>query len=290
MPEAEPSTRARVIVLECWGLVRRPVITIEGTRSHELTRLIAFRTLVKYLVLKEIKVKSRGTYLGVAWTLMNPLFTIIVYFGIFRYVFQVDIPNFLAFFLIGYLMWTFFSRAITAAARSVAADGNLVKQMVFPLEVLPIAAVLYHLFHHLVALALALPLMLVFWGGKFSLNLLWVGVVLAGFVCFTLATALWLATIGVFFRDTQDILEVGLPLLFWVTPIFYTVGMAPEFLRAILSANPLSSFLGAARTALLEGQMPSSADLGTAAAWVAAMLVLGMWVFARYRARFAEEL
>ena len=213
--------------------------TTSGARSHGVTRLLVARTLVKYLVLKEIKVKSRGTYLGVAWTLMNPLLTIIVYFVIFRYIFLVDIPNFLAFFLVGFLMWTFFSRAITAAATCVAANENLVKQAVFPLEVLPISAVLYHLFHHVVALGLALPLMLAFWGGKLTWNLLWVVVVLAGFVCFTLAVALWLATIGVFFRDTQDILEVGLPMLFWATPIFYNIGMAPEFLRPILAANPV---------------------------------------------------
>lgn len=262
----------------------------DGPLSDAARRLIVSRTLVKYLVLKEIKVKSRGTYFGVAWTLMNPLFTIIVYFVIFRHIFRVGIPNFLAFFIIGFLMWTFFARAITAAARCVADNENLVKQAVFPLEVLPISAVLYHLFHHAVALGLALPLVLAFWGGKLTLNLLWVGVILAGFVCFTMAVALWLATIGVFFRDTQDILEVGLPMLFWATPVFYSVGMAPEYLRPILAANPLSSFLGAVRTALLEGRMPSSAQLGFAAAWVAVMLIFGTWVFARYGPRFAEEL
>ncbi len=288
MQEVELSRGDRV--LEYRRLLRRLVNTTTGALSHVVKRLLASRTLVKYLVLKEIKVKSRGTYLGVAWTLMNPLLTIIVYFVVFRSIFRVEIPNFLAFFLVGFLMWTFFSRAITAAATCVAGNENLVKQSVFPLEVLPIAAVLYHLFHHAVALGLALPLMLAFWGGKLTLNLLWVGVVLAGFVCFTLAVALWLATIGVFFRDTQDILEVGLPMLFWATPIFYSVGMAPEFLRPIVAANPLSSFLGAVRTALLDGRIPSSGQLGLAAAWVVVMLVLGMWVFARHQPRFAEEL
>ena len=257
---------------------------------HAVKRIFAARTLVKYLVLKEIKVKSRGTYLGVAWTLMNPLFTIIVYYVIFRHIFRVDIPNFLAFFLIGFLMYAFFSRSISAAASCVEANEKLVQQAVFPLEVLPIAAVLYHLFHHLVALALALPLMLAFWGGKLTVNLLWLGVVLAGFVCFTLAVALWLATIGVFFRDTHDILDVGLQMLFWSTPIFYSVGMAPDFLRPIVAANPLSPFLGAARTALLDGRIPSGSQLGLAAAWIVVMLIVGTWVFARYRLRLAEEL
>ncbi|MGH9364259.1 MAG: ABC transporter permease [Thermoanaerobaculia bacterium] len=270
--------------------MKKLVARIPGPRTQGLRRLIAYRTLVKYLVLKEIKVKSRGTILGVGWTLLNPLFTIIVYFIVFQYIFRVGIPNFLAFFLAGFLMWTFFSRAITAATMCVAINGSLLKQSVFPLEVLPIATVLYHLFHHAVALGLALPLLLAFWGGKLTLNLLWVGVVLAAFVCFTLAVAFSLATIGVFFRDTHDILEVGLPMLLWSTPIFYHVGMAPDFLRPILAANPLSSFLGAARTALLDGQIPSGAQIGLAAAWLAVMLVVGISAFARCRSRFAEEL
>jgi hypothetical protein len=81
--------------------------------------VFAYRTLLKYLVLQEIKTKSRGTYLGVGWTLMNPLFTIVVYFVIFRHVFRVAIPDFLGFFLLGFLRWTFVARSITSSAAVV---------------------------------------------------------------------------------------------------------------------------------------------------------------------------
>ena len=203
-----------------------------------LSRLIAYRTLVKYLVLKDIKVKSRGTYLGVAWTLMNPLITIVTYFVVFQYIFRIGIPNFLAFFLVGFLMWTFFARAISGAATSVTGNEGLVLRASFPLEVLPVASVFYPLFHHLVALSLAVPLMLIFWGARLSWHLLWVVVILLAFVGFSLALALWFATVGVFFRDTSDILDVGLPVLFWVTPIFYNLPMAPAFLRPVTPAEP----------------------------------------------------
>ncbi len=258
--------------------------------TQRLRKLIAYRTLLKYLVLKEINVKSRGTYLGVAWTLVNPLLTILVYFVIFQYIFRIGIPNFLAFFLMGFLMWVFFSRSVAAAATSIVDNEAILKRSVFPLEVLPLAAVLYHLFHHVAALAIALPLMLVFWGAKLTWNLLWVGGVLGAFACFTLAVTLWLSTIGVFFRDTRDILEVGLPILFWGTPIFYTPEMVPQVLQPLVTANPLSSFIGAVRSALLGGQVPSGAQLGLMALWVAGMLASGIWVFSRYAPSFAEEL
>jgi lipopolysaccharide transport system permease protein len=254
-----------------------------------LSRLIAYRTLVKYLVLKDIKVKSRGTYLGVAWTLMNPLVTIVTYFVVFQFIFRVPIPNFLAFFLVGLLMWIFFSRAISTAATCVIENDAMVKQAAFPLEVLPVASVLYPLFHHLVALGLAVPLMLIFWGARLSWNLLWAVVVLLAFVAFSLALALWFSTIGVFFRDTRDILEVGLPVLFWATPIFYNLPMAPGFLRPILRMNPISPFIEATRAALLEARAPSWTELGLMTFWISLTAITGVWVFSRFAPRFAEE-
>lgn len=265
------------------------VVGVVASVTERIRLLIAYRTLLKYLVLKEIKVKSRGTYLGVGWTLMNPLFTIVVYAVVFQYIFRVGIPNFLAFFLVGFLMWLFFSRAVTAASTCILDNEAVVKRSAFPLEVLPLAGVLYHLFHHAVALSIALPLMLALWGARLSWQLLWVGAVLVAFVVFTLAVALLLATVGVFFRDTRDILEVALPMLFWATPIFYTPDMAPDFLQFVVSANPVSSFLGAMRAALLEGQAPSASELASMAFWLSLTLVSGGWAFLRYRPRFAEE-
>jgi lipopolysaccharide transport system permease protein len=241
-------------------------------------------------VLKEIKVKSRGTYLGIAWTLMNPLINILTYLIVFRYIFRVEIPNFLAYFLVGFLMWVFFSRSASAAATCIIVNESIIKRATFPLETLPLATVLYELFHHVVALCLALPLMLAFWGAQVSWNLLWVGPVLLAFVCFTFAVALSLATFGVFFRDTRDILEVGLPILFWTAPIFYAVEMLPPSLRILAMANPVSAFIVAARTPLLEASAPAPADLAALTCWLVAMVACGAFLFSKYSPRFAEEL
>lgn len=258
--------------------------------APRLKRLIAYRALIKYLVLKDIKTRSRGTYLGVAWTLMNPLLTILVYFVVFQYVFRVSIPNFLAFFLVGFLMYVFFSRSVTGAATCIVANEAIIKKLAFPLETLPLAVVLHHLFHHAVALCIALPLTLVFWGAKLSWNLLWVGLVLGAFACFTLAVALWFSTIGLLFRDTRDVLEVALPVLLWMTPVFYAPEMAPHILRPVLAANPLASFISAVRAALLGGHAPSGVLLASIVLWVTGTFVSGAWFFARYSPRFAEEL
>ncbi len=250
---------------------------------------MAFRTLLKYLVLKDIKVKSRGTYLGVAWTLLNPLITVGVYFVVFQYIFRVAIPNFFAFFLLGFLMWVFFSRSATAAATVIPDNVAMVKTAAFPLEILPLGVVLFHLFYYLVALIIALPLMTAFWGARLSWSLLWMAPLLIAFAGFTLAVTLWLATIGVFFRDTRDILEVALPIWFWATPIFYSLEMAPDFLRPALVMNPVSSFLAAMRTVVLDGHAPSPSQCGLMGFWLCVALASGVWVFSRSWPRFAEE-
>ena len=114
-------------------------------------------------------------------------------------------------------------------------------------------------------------------------------VILVAFVAFSLALSLLLATVGVFFRDTRDILEVGLPVLFWATPIFYEPSMAPAFLRPALQLNPLSPFIKAMRGALLLAEAPSLADVGLIAFWVVLTAAIGIWVFGRFARHFAEE-
>ena len=263
--------------------------TADRLKTAPLRGVFAYRTLLKYLVLKEIKVKSRGTYLGVAWTLMNPLFTIVVYFVLFHYIFRIQIPDFLAFFLLGFLMWVFFSRAITGAATCIVENDSMIKRSMIPLEILPITVVLYHLFHHVIAVSIALPFMFALWGAKMSWHVLWAVVVLTAFAGFTLAVSLWLATTGVFFRDTRDILEVAMPVLFWATPIFYSTDMAPPVLRPVLQANPLSSFIGVMRAAVVEGRAPGAVQVGVMTTWLVLTLTSGIWVFMRYQPRFAEE-
>lgn len=254
-----------------------------------LQHLVLFRTFVKYAVLKDIKVKSRGTYLGVAWTLMNPAITIAVYYVIFRYVFRVTIPNYFSFFLIGFLPWLFFSRAISAAAGSIVDSETLIKRAAFPLEALPVSVVLYQLFHHGVAVAITLPAMLALGGARPSLHLIWLLPLGAAFAAFTLGVSFWLATCGVFFRDTRDILEVTLPVLMWMTPILYTIEMLPETLRWLTAVNPLVPFISALRTVLLDGQAPDAIAVAGIVFWVLAVLGAGVWIFARYAPVFAEE-
>jgi ABC-type polysaccharide/polyol phosphate export permease len=150
--------------------------------------------------------------------------------------------------------------------------------------------VLYQLVHYLLALSLAIPAILVLGGIRPTWNLLWIVVVTLAFVLFTLAAALWFSTLGVFFRDMRDICEVVLPMLFWATPVFYTRRMAPDFLQPVLSLNPLSSFMGAMRAPLLDGQAPSADQVAWMLCWLLVLLASGAWIFTRMGPRFAEEL
>src|SRR3989442_1606772 len=123
--------------------------------------------------------------------------------------------------------------------------------------------------------------MLLFWGGRLSWSLLRAAGILVGFVGFSIALALVLSTVGVFFRDTRDILEGGLPVLFWGTPIFYDLAMAPPFLRPALMANPVSPFIEATRAAILQAHGPPWVELGLMAFGSAVAAIAWAWACIR---------
>jgi hypothetical protein len=178
-----------------------------------LSRLIAYRTLVKYLVLKDIKVKSRGTYLGVAWTLMNPLVTIVTYFVVFQYVFRVTIPNFLAFFLVGLHVDLLLARHLH---RGQVIENDISSRRRSPRGA---AGGVRSLPPSTIWSGLAVPLHAVFWGARLSWNLLWAVVVLLAFVAFS---APWRC------GSRPSACSSAIPAswrwlarAFWATPIFY---------------------------------------------------------------------
>jgi lipopolysaccharide transport system permease protein len=131
--------------------------------------------------------------------------------------------------------------------------------------------------------------MLALGGARPSIHLVWLLPLGAAFAIFTLGVSLWLATFGVFFRDTRDILEVALPVLMWMTPILYTIEMLPASLRWLAAVNPLVPFIAALRTVLLDGRAPEAVDVAGIAFWLVAVLGSGAWIFARYAPVFAEE-
>lgn len=251
--------------------------------------LFQYRELLKNLVIKDLKVKYRNSFLGFLWSLLNPLLMIIVYSIALKYILRVQLDNFTLFLISGILPWNFFSAAIMASTEAVIGNANLLKKICFPREILPLATMLFHFVQLLLALVVFFPA-LPFLGAKLTSAVFAYPLVLLLHWTFAIGVALFLSAMTVFYRDVKYLTEVGLMMLFWMTPIIYNLSMVPEVAQPIFKLNPLTAYITAYQDILYWGRLPSVEMLAAGLVWAVGALALGSWVFARRKPFFAEEL
>ena len=250
---------------------------------------LRYRTLVRNLVFKDLKLKYRDSVLGVVWSLLNPALLLIVYTVAFKVVLRVQTENYPYFLLAALLPWTFFSSSLTASTQSITGNANLIRKVYFPRETLPIATVLFAFSQLLLALMVFLPALVLVSGVRIhSTAVLFVPVLLLH-VLFTLGLAFILSTCTVFSRDVAHLTEVALILLFWLTPIVYPASMAPPKLQILFHLSPLAAFAIAYQDVLFWGKVPEASLFATLLGWTAAALLGGYVIFRRFSPGFAEE-
>ncbi len=228
-----------------------------------LQKLYRYRELVRNLVVSEVKTRYKNSVLGFVWSLLNPLAMMIV----FTVVFGVLWPNqqmekYPIFLLCGLLPWNFFNAGVVSSITSVVANGNLVKKVYFPREVLPMAAVLAQLVNFLLAMVVLFAVLIVF-RTNFSPWLWTLPLIILIQTCFTIGIGFILSTLHVFYRDTQMVMEVVMLAWFFLTPIFYSVDQLPETVtvagielsveRLLYILNPMASFINVYRDLLYYG-------------------------------------
>lgn len=251
--------------------------------------LIRYRALIRNLVLKELTLKYRGSILGVAWSLGHPALLLVVYTLAFRHVLRVPVPHYPYFLLVALLPWTFFAAAATAATGAIVANGSLLRKAAFPREALPIASVLFAFAQLLLALAAFLPAM-AFASGP---GLKWTAVLLPPLlllhVVFTIGIALLLAALTTAWRDIAHFTEVGLVLVFWLTPIVYPADMVPGVWRSALALSPPAAFAAAYQDVLFWGRVPAWTTAASTLVSTVAAVALGLVVFRTMSPAFVER-
>ena len=272
------------------------------TRLNELLR---YRELIENLVMRDLKVRYKGSVLGFLWSLLNPLLLMVVFTVVFTLLApNAAIPKFPAFLLCALLPWNFFSSSMVGAVNSIVGNGHLIKKVYFPREILPISAVMSSFANFVLALPV-LFLFLALFRIPFTVWLVYLPVIMAVQVVFVIGVALLLATLNVYYRDTAVILEVLLQAWFFLTPIFYPAEIVPEW-RTILGIalpvrrltyilNPMASIVASYRSVLYgftngAPPAPPAWDFFSRTVVTAiACLLIGYAVFIRHSRRFGEE-
>jgi ABC-2 type transport system permease protein len=224
------------------------VHTSEPPRLHPIGRLRELwgvREILGNLVRKEVKVKYTSSVLGALWSLLNPVLYLAVFSLVFAVVLKNQIPNFPVYLLSGILGWNFFSTSLSLASRSVVDNGNLVTKVYVPREILPIASVGASSVDFGLQGIVLLGFMAIIRYPFLGPNLLLLPLSLAALYAFTMALSLWVAALNVRYRDTQHLLNIGLTLWFWLTPVVYPSGYIYDRLQGhpvlwyLFLANPM---------------------------------------------------
>ncbi len=261
-----------------------------------LRTLRAQRELIAELVRSDIAGRYRGSMLGLLWSLASPLLLLAAFTFVFGTVFQTrwgaGVAGHGEFALVlfpGILLHALLAESFNRAPGLVTAVPNYVKKVVFPLELLPVMAVITAGFHALIGFGVLLAALLLA-RGSLPLSALALPAIVAPYVVLILGVCWFLAALGVYLRDIAQVIGLVTMLLMFLSPVFYPASALPEAYRAWLALNPLTLPLEATRGALIWGRWPDWSMLGVYSAVAIAVACGGYWWFQKSRKGFADVL
>lgn len=249
--------------------------------------------LISSLTRRELAARYRGSVLGIIWALVTPVVMIAIYTFIFAGIFGARFGatgsawDFALYLFCGLLPWTAFQEAVQHSSTTIVGHANLVKRVVFPLEILPVSLALTSLVNQMFG-TLALLVFLVIIRRELHLTTLWLPVLIAPQLLATLGVAWLVASLGVFLRDIVQGIALLLTTWLYLTPIIYPESVVPERYRPFINANPFTGLIRSYRRIMLEGAMPDWRGLAFFTGFAIICFVFGYWWFARTRKNFAD--
>jgi lipopolysaccharide transport system permease protein len=225
-------------------------------------KLIRHRTLVKNLVIRDLKGRYIGSAMGLFWSVIHPLVLLASYTFVFSVIMKQrlgDDPgsaSFVIHLFCGILPWLVLQETLSRSSNVLVENSNLITKTLFPSEILPVSVLVANLVHHFIGLGIFL-LIVILYLQKLSWLILLLPVYLFGLCLFVLGLSWFVSSVQVFLRDTAQILTVVLTFWFWLTPIFFDESRLPQGLRILAYMNPMAAVVTGYRRCLLSFEMPS---------------------------------
>ncbi|GAB4163206.1 MAG: ABC transporter permease [Roseiflexaceae bacterium] len=253
------------------------------------------RDLIIQFTQRDIEGRYRGSFLGILWSFVQPLFLLSIYTFVFGVVFQARWPQarsdrlaeFALIIFSGLLVFNIFSECLIRSPQLITSVPNYVKRVVFPLEILAVSslgAALFQASVNFLVLLIAEFLIL----GSIPWTIIWLPIVILPILLISLGLSWFLASLGVFIRDVGQIVGLFLQGLFFFTPIFYAVDAIPVALQPLLLANPLAPAIENMRRVVLWGEAPEwgSVLIGSLVALI--VMICGYAWFMKTKKAFAD--
>lgn len=273
------------------GLPQEPLVIIEPNKTWsalDLRDLWAFRELLYFLTWRDVKVRYKQTELGVAWAIIQPLFTMLVFtlfFGRLAGVPSDNIP-YPVFAYAGLLAWTFFANAITNSGNSLVGSANLITKVYFPRMIIPGAAVAAGLVDFAIAFVILIVLM-IYYGVTVTWSILMFPVLVLMTTLLALGMGMWLSALNVKYRDVRFALPFLVQLWMFVSPVIYPASFLPAKYRWLLWLNPMTGIIEGYRSALF-GRLFDWTALAVSTAITLMLLIYSAYSFRRMEKSFAD--
>lgn len=250
--------------------------------------LVYYRDLILVLLSKDFKVRYKNTFMGYAWSVLQPLVMSLIFATIFSLVMRVQVEAYAYYLIAGLFPWQWITNTTGAANHYFLGNRTLIKKVQFERSALVLAAVLNEAVHFICSMPVIMGFMW-YYGKSPTIEWLWMLpllLVVQSVMMFGLGLAI--ATSNLFFRDLERLVGLLTQLLFYLTPIIYTIDTLPSEYQWIIYANPFAGLVLSWQGLLYAGTV-SPVYLGLALTWTAGLSALGLLVYRKNVWRFAES-
>ena len=257
--------------------------------------LLAYQGLIWNFIKRDISSKYVGSLLGLYWSVINPIITLVVYILVFGVFLKVRLPgdtniwDFALYFAAGFLPWIVFTDSVMRASRSIIDNKHYIKKVPFPSEIFPLYVTLSEFVNLLIGLVIYFILFLALKGVP-TVFILLVPLAIILQMLFTLSFGFFLSSGAVYFRDIPQILGALFMIWFWVTPIAYTMNLIPAAFQWMVLLNPAYYMLEIYRDLLFYGRFPELSILLPFLIFSCLLFILSILFFQKTKRGFGELL
>lgn len=244
--------------------------------------------VMRELVTREVKRRYARSYLGVLWSVLDPLLNMAVMSLIFSAMFRRNIENYPIYLLTGRIFWALFTEATNSAMTALVNNKNMLIKVKLPMEIFPLSRSVTALVNFGYS-TLAYLLMLIVFRIKFNRYMLLLPVFAGGIFLFAVGLGYVLSVLYVFFGDVQHLYSVLLTLWMYLSALFYPISSTPLLMQKVIRHNPIYNYIACARKCVLEGAPPTVEEWARVFVWSVGMYIVGKMFFKKQRSKVLQK-
>jgi len=242
------------------------------------------------LIIKDFKVRYKGTLLGYAWALVTPLIFAVIFNFVFQHIIRFEIVDYPVFLVSGLFAWQWFSNSVSGGAGCFLQNASLVKKLNFQRYLIPLSVVLVDALHFVLALPIIVAFLFVS-DKPVYYNSWWYGIPIVAFTQLAIiyGATLCVSCMNTIFRDVDKVVALLVTMLFYLTPVFYPLSIVPENILPFIQLNPMTGVISTWHGLLLHGTLDFGV-LSYSMVWGTLLVMLGVLTYKQLNHRFAEVL